>query len=165
MLCSLNCGIFIPDEWGFVVVVFLPTVLRSILQITLTTAFHQTLQLLLALLHLSQVRYRKPTASECQLIERFPLYASCAAGGNSLPPKTQNRVFPNRPIGRGGRDRHSCAMVKSFTSKTFLESFMRLECTGTWETYFLNSSLQKIFNRIIYSNKNLSGKTSSHNRE
>ena len=62
-----------PMNEDLLLLFFLPTVLRSILQITLTTAFHQTLQLLLARLHLSQVRYRKCTASECQLVERFPL--------------------------------------------------------------------------------------------
>lgn len=57
ILCLINGWLFMPNEWGSVFFFFLLIVLRSILRITLTTAFHQTLQLPLALLHLFQVLY------------------------------------------------------------------------------------------------------------
>lgn len=56
--------------------VFSPTVLRSILQITLTTAFHQTLQLLWALLLLSQVLYLKPVLSWDRCVRTISLLYS-----------------------------------------------------------------------------------------
>lgn len=106
MLRSLNCGIYIPNEWGFVVVFFLPTVLRSILQITLTTAFHQTLQLLLALLHLSQVWYRKPTASWVSAYRTVsPLRFLCCWG--KLTPSKNSKQSVSEQTNRKGWERQT----------------------------------------------------------
>lgn len=76
---------------------FLPTVLRSILQITLTTAFHPTLQLLLALRLLSQVLYWDSHSVMRLVLEGDSLLTlPSLVGGNSLPPEAQNITFPSK---------------------------------------------------------------------
>lgn len=128
-LFPMNEGLFI---------FFLPTVLRSILQITLTTAFHQTLQLLLALPRLCQVQYHKSTASECQFMEWFPPYTSCATRWKLTPSKSSKQSISGQ-IGRGGRDRlpydGEVIYIQNFSLK--LHVFRN---TGTWETSFVNFS-------------------------
>lgn len=81
---------------------FLPIVLRSILQITPTTAFHQTLQLLSALRLLSQVLSLLPCLTG-PAGEAIAPGTPCSRRGNSLPPQAQNTI--SEQTERNGRDR------------------------------------------------------------